>query len=269
MISISNRYRKLATQWQQIRRHSWMVVLFFCTLLTISAIRVKEGKLIQGIEIVVTPLAEGDYLLNQDTVTNLLTRSFTKPLDQLFLAEVDLGRLEAVLARHPLVAEAEVMLDTDMELHISITQRNPLVRIISNNGQNYYLDQTGAKMPLSRGFTARVPVASGNIVAWSDDYLSRPEHQLYQLFALVKLFQSDDFLSALIEQIYYTNQGELVLAPKVGDQVIYLGRYDPAKTLERLNRLKVFYAKGLPYEGWKKYSSFDLRYEKQVVCQKK
>ncbi|MEL6274057.1 MAG: cell division protein FtsQ, partial [Bacteroidota bacterium] len=71
-----------------------------------------------------------------------------------------------------------------------------------------------------------------------------------------------------IEQVYVNNKGELVLAPKMGDQVIYLGTYDEVKTPERLARLKVFYAKGLPYEGWRKYKSFDLRYADQVVCQR-
>jgi cell division protein FtsQ len=86
---------------------------------------------------------------------------------------------------------------------------------------------------------------------------------------LTQYLREDDFLSALVEQIYVNTKGELVLAPKVGDQVIYLGRYHETKTLERLRRLKIFYREGLPYEGWRKYKSFDLRFSDQVIARKR
>jgi len=72
-----------------------------------------------------------------------------------------------------------------------------------------------------------------------------------------------------VEQIYVKTNGEFVLAPKVGDQVIHLGRYKKETTQERLRRLKIFYREGLPYEGWRKYKSFDLRFSDQVIARKR
>ncbi len=268
MIRLGEKFRGLARGIQEIRRFGWVIMLLFGAALTISAIRAKEGKLIVGIESAVEPLASGELLLTDTDVLAELERSFTKPLDELFLADVDVRRVEKILEDHPLVANADAYIDADLMLHVSVAQRNPLLRVISNNGQNYYLDDTGVRMPLSEAYTARVLVANGHVVAWTNDYLTRDDHQLNHLFQLANLLKGDEFLAALIEQVYVTNKGELVLAPKVGDQVIYLGSYDQEKTPERLARLKIFYAKGLPYEGWRKYASFDLRFADQVVCKK-
>jgi cell division protein FtsQ len=102
---------------------------------------------------------------------------------------------------------------------------------------------------------------------WEVDFLNDAKHLLTGIFELSQLLREDPFLHALIEQIYVTRQGELVLSPKVGKQIIYFGRYQEAE--DKLKRLKVFYQEGLPYKGWDAYKSFDLRYKGQVVCTKR
>ncbi len=269
MIKIGDKFSGLARGILGIRRFGWLLVLLGAAALTISAIAAREAKNIQEIEVTVIPLADGELLLTELQVREELEKSFTKPLASLLLAEVDVRRVESVLERHPLVASADAYVDADMRLHVKVIQRNPLLRVVANNGQNYYLDQEGVRMPLSEVYTARVPVASGNIVVWSNDYLTQDQHPLRDLYELARLLNQDDFYKALIEQIYVNNKGEYILAPKVGDQLIYLGRYEKEKTRERLARLKIFYEKGIPYEGWRKYAAFDLRYADQVVCKKR
>lgn len=268
MIKFNEKFRGLLNGVKEVRRFGWIIMLLVGAALMISAIAAKEGKLIEEIITTVTPLQEGELLLTEAEVLKVLEISFTKPLESIFLADVDVRRVESILEAHPLVADADAYIDADLQLHVNITQRNPLLRVIANNGQDYYLDDKGVRMPLSESYTARVLVASGNIVPWSNDYQERETHQLKDLFAMAELLKKDEFLNALVEQVYINNAGEMVLAPKVGDQVIFLGRYDTEQTPQRLARLKVFYEKGLPYEGWRKYKSFDLRYADQVVCKK-
>lgn len=269
MIKMSQKFSGLVEGIMKVRKFAWAFMAVFAAVLTVSAINSKEGKLIEGIDVTISPLAEGDLLLTDKEVIHELERSFTKPLDGLFLADIDVARVEAILERHPLVRNADAYVDAEELLHVHIDQRQPLLRIISNIGQNYYLDEQGVRMPLSEQYTARVLVATGEIMAWSNDYQERKKHQLKDLYDLAHLLKSDEFLDALIEQVHLDKNGEIILAPKVGDQVIYLGTYDKEKTPQRLARLKVFYRKGLPYEGWQKYKSFDLRYARQVVCTKR
>jgi len=139
------------------------------------------------------------------------------------------------------------------------------LRIIDDNGLDYYLDSEGMKLPLSKHFTARVLVATGNIPPHSPDFLQRKKHLLKDLFQLAKLILADEFLKSLLEQIY-VNQGEFVLIPKVGDQKILLGKFENVE--DKLERLNIFYQKGIPYEGWQKYKTINLKFKNQVVCGK-
>jgi cell division protein FtsQ len=71
----------------------------------------------------------------------------------------------------------------------------------------------------------------------------------------------------LIEQIYVSNTGEFTLIPKVGDQKILFGNYTNVK--DKLENLKIFYQEGMPYEGWQKYRTINLKYKGQVVCERR
>ena len=251
-----------------VRTYGWIFVALGAAVLAISAITEREASHIRAVQPVVLPLADDENLVTAAELLALLEASFTKPLSELSLSDVDVERVEEVLEQQAFVGDAEAYVDADLVLHITAEQRVPLLRVIADNGQNYYLDLEGVRLPLSSNHTVRVPVVTGKVAAWSDDYLEQPSHQLQQLLQLAHFVRQDDFLNALIEQIDVTATGELVLAPKVGDQVIYLGRYDHEETYRRLDRLKIFYREGLPYEGWRKYRSFDLRYADQVVAKK-
>lgn len=252
-----------------VRAYGWIAVALAVGLLAISAIGSREAAHVATIAPIVLPLPDGEALVIEDELLDLLAASFTKPMNELTLGDIDIERVEEVLEGQAFVADADAFVDDDEQLNIIVTQRVPLLRIIAENGQNYYLDEDGVRMPLSETYTARVPVASGNVVLWSDDFMDHEEHQLRQLVDLAHYLRKDEFLNALVEQIYVNSKGEFVLAPKVGDQVIYLGRYHETRTQERLLRLKTFYREGLPYEGWRKYKSFDLRFSDQVVAKKR
>ncbi len=254
---------------QLTQTYGWMVIAVAIGALAISAISSREAAHVETVAPVIMPLQEGEALVTEQELLDRLAASFTKPMSELSLADIDVQRVETVLEGQAFVADADAFVDDDLQLNILVTQRVPLLRIIAENGQNYYLDQDGIRMPLSESYTARVPVVTGNVILWSEDFMEQENNQLRQLMELAHELKQDDFLNALVEQIYVNTKGELVLAPKVGDQVIYLGRYHKTKTLERLRRLKVFYREGLPYEGWRKYKSFDLRFSDQVIARKR
>jgi cell division protein FtsQ len=252
-----------------LRRYGWILVGLAVAALTVSAITEREASHIRAIQPNVIPLAEDANLVGADELLELLGASFTKPMDALTLADIDIERVEQILEAQAFVGDAEAYVDADMVLHIRVEQRVPLLRVMADNGQNYYIDLEGTRLPLSDKHTVRVPVVTGAVAPWSDDYADHENHQLGQLIELARFVRRDGFLQALVEQIHLDQRGEFTLAPKVGDQLIYLGHYDPENTPERLDRLKVFYREGIPYEGWQKYRSFDLRFKDQVIAKKK
>jgi cell division protein FtsQ len=60
---------------------------------------------------------------------------------------------------------------------------------------------------------------------------------------------------------------EIELVPRVGQHIIYLGQIDGYE--EKLERLLIFYEKGLSQTGWNQYTGISLKYKDQVVCTKK
>ncbi|NJC25280.1 cell division protein FtsQ/DivIB [Neolewinella antarctica] len=254
---------------QGVKKYGWIFIGLAIAALAISAIGSRESSHVATVAPIVMPLPDGSLLVTPEQLIEKLGASFLKPISEWSLNDIDIKRVEEVLEAQAFVADADAFVDDDLQLNIIVNQRIPLLRVIGESGQNYYLDEQGIRMPLSNNYTARVLVVTGNVMLWSDDFMNNENNQLHQLVEFTRYVRGDEILNALIEQVYVTNTGEWVLAPKVGDQVIYLGRYEKEKIKARLKRLKTFYREGLPYEGWSKYKSFDLRYNDQVVAQKK
>jgi cell division protein FtsQ len=151
-------------------------------------------------------------------------------------------------------------------VHIVIEQREPLLRVLDNNGGNYYLDATGKKMPPSKNFAAHVIVATGNVSPYTPEFREKRRSTLKDLFNLTQALLADEFLADFIQQIHVNNAGDFILIPLVGDQKIVFG---PARKIEeKLNNLRIFYLQGMPYEGWRKYETINLKYSGQVVCKR-
>lgn len=247
-----------------VKRLMWVAVAFMVMALVISMVARKESKKVAGVHIEITALKDGHFLMTEDDVNLAIERSFGFPLNSMPIGVVDVERLEKVLNEEPFVKEVNVFVGSDNIVNIILEQREPVLRIIDHNGLNYYLDETGIKMPPSKNFTTRVLVATGNIPPYQTDYRKDKGGTLNQLYEFAKILKADPFLRPMIEQIYVNNKGEFTLVPKLGKQKILFGRYTNVE--DRLSRLKVFYEEVMPYKGWAKYKTIDLRYEGQVVC---
>ena len=219
----------------------------------------KESSQVEEVLIEIEPLKDSTWMIRKGDILLTIERSFGYALERLPIVSVDVERLERVLEKDPFILDADVYIDAGNRVNIEVSQREPILRIIDNNQLNYYLDSEGNKMPLSNHFSARVLVATGHIPPFVPDFQKRDKHVLKDLYQLTQVFQQDEFMNALVEQIYVSNRSEYSIVPKIGDQKIILGSINGLD--EKIERLKVFYKEALPYEGWQKYKTIDLRYE--------
>lgn len=249
---------------QQLKALGWMATLLIGAMIVLSAVNHRKSSAVKGVEVDIKPLPNGDLLMQPVDVTELIHKAFGYEFQSRSVRTVEIERLEKVLEKDPLVQDAEVYLDARDFVRVSVTQREPVIRIIDKDGWNYYLDKNGKRMPLSKHFTARVVVATGSIPAYVPDFLQREKHILRQLFLLSQDLRNDAFLSAMIGQVFVSSNGDFILAPLIGDQKIVFGKYEDAK--EKIQNLKIFYREAMPYEGWRKYRSIDVRYRGQVIC---
>ena len=130
------------------------------------------------------------------------------------------------------------------------------MRIISDNGDNYYIDTRGKVMPHMH-YSADLVVATGHI---SKQYAHS------KLLPIGRLLKYDKFWDNQIEQINVDSPGNVELFPRIGDHVVYIGQ--PVRVTQKLKRLKAFYAQVLNQVGWNKYSRIDIEYDNQIICKK-
>ncbi len=207
----------------------------------------------------------GDFLLNKGLL-----------LDSMPLNRVDYAAIERAVTSIESVRSCEVFADIDGNVRIETTLRRPLVRIIHRNGMSNYLDELGEYMPVSRNYTARVPVVTGEISESANrlgyrQIISDPEKReellTDDIFNLALFIDSDEFLKAQIEQIVVDKNNEVILIPKVGEHKIVFGKVDDLE--KKFRKLKIFYKEGLSHTDWSMFSEINLKFDNQIVCTKK
>jgi cell division protein FtsQ len=190
------------------------------------------------------------------------------------IAGINLFDLESTVLKNPYISSCEVFQTIGGGLEMKARVRSPLVRIINQDGQQFYLDLTGWAMPLNPAHPSLVPIANGYI---ADKFVSLEKSEkplsafpdisvIHQIYHVAFHISRDFFLKSFIDQIYVNEQLEMELVPKIGSQVIIFGDGTDAK--EKLENLKTFYQKVMSKMNWDVYKSINLKYKNQIVCSK-
>jgi cell division protein FtsQ len=85
-----------------------------------------------------------------------------------------------------------------------------------------------------------------------------------KLYTLALFVQENAFWKAQIEQIFVTEQKDIILIPKIGNCELVLGDIDRLE--QKLNDLQVFMQKGFTTIGWQKYKSVSVKFKDILVC---
>ena len=164
-----------------------------------------------------------------------------------------LNELEKILNEHTMIEKSEVYCTIDGILEAKVTHRQPIARILTN-GNFSYMDRQGHEMPLSRTFSARVPLVSGSI----------NNQNWHTIFELVSFIKEDDFLDKNITDIKIKPNGEFELKMRVPDFTILFGKFEDVE-LKKAN-LKAFYKQMEKSKSLNLYKIVNLKYSNQVVC---
>jgi cell division protein FtsQ len=184
------------------------------------------------------------------------------------LSGINIQDLENKLKANPFIEYAKVYIDMNGVLHADIKQRVPVLRIFNLSGQDFYVDQNGLKIPLSDHFTARVLAANGAILEDFNGNVDTLKTQLGKdLFNTAKYIASDSLWNEQIVQVFVNNNNDIELVPRVGNQKIILGNAIDMK--EKFRNLLLFYKTALPKVGWDTYSTINLKFKGQIVCERR
>jgi cell division protein FtsQ len=203
------------------------------------------------------------YFIDREEVDNIL-KVHRHQLVGRNMESINLHSLENRLRANPFIQSAKVYADMDGIIKVEISQRQPIIRIMNQFDQDFYIDQNGIKIPMSSNFTARVLVANGYI----DEAFGKKIDTLHteiarELFKTAEFISKDSLWSAQIAQVYVNPDHELELIPRVGSNRILLGNADSLEN--KFHNLLVFYKQALPQVGWDRYKLINIKFANQVV----
>lgn len=188
------------------------------------------------------------------------------------ITEIDLNKLEKQLEESCFIENANVYTTINGKVILKIFQRIPLVRIFDNDGNSFYIDNKKCLFKTSNYMAAKVPIANGYIGKIESinnviviDSLQNPA--ITDIYRIAKYINNNELLRSQIDQIYITENHEFELYPKIGKHYIELGKANNLE--EKVEKLVIFYKKGLGNKNWNKYKKINLKFNNQVVCTKK
>ena len=197
-----------------------------------------------------------DGFLNANEIKKILEKQQLYPLAKPMMA-VNARDIEETLRKNPFVQQAECYKAQNGHVCISLKQRMPIMHVMADNGDNYYVDIHGSILPETR-FASDLLVTTGHITK---------KYAQKTLTPVVNEIVRDKFWQSQIVQIHVLDDGSLEVVPRVGDHIVYLGA--PIDIPRKLERLRKFYLYGLNQAGWNKYAYISVEFDNQIICKKK
>jgi cell division protein FtsQ len=260
-----------------VKRIFW--ILFALTVLVVLVMSNQSNKkaVLQKPEILILVNGENAFLTEDELYTRLLRKGLVFS-GQTF-EQLNIPATEKFIREMTEVKDVKVFGNIGGKWNITIDIRKPIARIFNQFGESFYLDEDGVTMAPSYLYTARVVVVTGFI---PDAKTSLPALEVAQkdslkydffiddIYYLSKFISENEFMQALIGQIYLAKNGDFILTPQVGEQTIIFGSAkSPEEVAEKFKKLEVFYQEAIPYEGWSTYESINLKFDNQIVTKRR
>lgn len=191
--------------------------------------------------------------ITHDMVNKLLIQNYGS-LTNVAKENLDLNRIEKLIAENEMVKSAEVYLTVNGELMSKIAQRKPIGRVEGN--EKFYMDEDGKSMPLSKNYSARVPIITGKITAKG----------LEGAYTILKYSATDDFLYKNIIGVHIVDEEKYQLKFRLENFVVDLG--DAIDLKGKFSNYKAFYIKANKDGSLDDFTKVSLEFTNQVVCTK-
>ena len=188
--------------------------------------------------------------MTQEIVNKLLIQSedslFTRQKDM-----VDLNKIEMFLRNNKVIRNAEIYGSPQGKLHVRVQERQALLRVYGK--EEYYLDATAVRFPLSKIFTPEVPLFFG----------SPNKKKQEQLIDLVAYFNADKILGKELVHLRMEEQNVVLGLRSFSFDVVWGAFSQNTTKLEKLKRFCAY----MQAHPDKSIDRIDLRFDRQVVAQ--
>lgn len=255
--------KKAIVKWLVITL--WVAIGAGTIVLLVAAIQKKDAQHCSSININIKGVSNNFFVDKKDIINAITTTVGGNPIGR-SVSQFDLRKIESDLQKNVWVKTAQLFFDNNQVLQVNIFEREPMARVFTTAGATFYIDSSGAVLPLSDKYSARLPVftnfpGGGKILSKADSVLLR------DVLSISTALQKDSFCMAMIDQVDITLQRTFQLIPKIGTQLIVFG--DASDAEEKLQKLKLFYKDAMTKAGWNYYSEINVQYKSQVVAKRR
>jgi cell division protein FtsQ len=249
-----------------------IIPLLYLVIIPVYLVRSINSKPCGGIVIDIKDSSDFHFVTKRQLL-NLAYGNSGRILGQP-MREISVSEIESRINVLRELKVAEVYMTIDGTVHVYADQRDPVMRVMPDNGGDYFIDEDGVVVRRRNLYTPRLHIVGGNVNISSAMLngisvldTSIKNSILKDIYHLVNYINDDNFWSAQIDQIFVDKDDEIDLIPRVGNQLVHLGTAEDFEG--KLRKLAAFYDNVLPEVGWNKYSSINLEYKDQIVCKKR
>jgi cell division protein FtsQ len=254
-----NIMRKIS--WKKVVVRSGWVLLGVGVMVILGAAMISQYKQpCQGIQVKIKTNNTNLLFIDEKEIATLLDSTFSATGKA--ISQLPLRSMELMLERNPWIANAEIFVDNNKQLQVSIVERTPIARIFTLQNNSYYIDSTGVRLPLSSNMTARVPVFTD--FPSDQEVLSGPDSALLaDIISISRHLAADSFWNAQVSQVAIlpANQFELFLL--TGAPNILLG--DASGLTEKFQKLNAYFHSDYFTMGYGSYSKINVQFRRQLI----
>jgi len=246
--------------WRQV-----LGAVFVIGLLSVWIIGINRtaNLRIEDIQVHIDQIEGEKNLLSVGDIERLIKEDLPNDITFQSITDIDVSMIEHMLNVDTRILNAEVYIDAKKELVIDIIQRRPILRVMNQHGDQFYVDQSGSYVRTVDKKATRVPVVTGYVESLDPDGHVGFKPRLQSAFQVIIESRKDPVLRALIEQVHVEENKRIVIIPKIGDDHIVLDHTD--RLSEKLSGLRQFYRELARTDSWDKQDEIDISYNGMIV----
>ncbi len=261
-----------------MKRYVKYILLGFCALTLAACIVVafiagagaRKSITCTGLDVMIRDSMQNSFVSKAD-VKGYLDKEYGEYIGTV-IDSIDLTRIEDIIDGRSAVLKSQAYVTTDGILHISVTQRKPVVRFQKSDG-GFYADAEGYIFPLQRTYASHVQIIDGKIpLAANSGYkgeIADPKEKAWfaSVMNVVNYIENSRTWKDKIVQISIDEGQNLILIPREGNERFLFGQ--PTDIRDKFSKMEKYYTHIIPAKGEGHYKTVDLKYKGQIVCREK
>lgn len=209
---------------------------------------------------------EQDAFLSQQEIEKMVEEGYQGKIVNERMGKIRLKQIEEILNSSPYMEDAQVSKTFKGKLFVEARLREPIARIINQDGPSIYIDKNGIKFPTRNRHSSHVPLIRGVLYESLTPKDSFACELVKNAMPVIKYISADPFWKTQISEIYLTQGNELIFYPQVGNLYVEFG--EPKRIEEKFENMKLFYDQVVKVVGWNKYKGFSVKFKGQVIGKK-